>query len=175
MLRLIVVLVALVGSATTEVTISKPTPPTAPTIEGAVTLPTSTQTDTLTARFTRLDSIQGIRAQVEARLREIREIEKELEAGLPPTSRRPQTYPQEDVDSRAKPIRRSLPTLSSNIEIQFVITPEGKTRDIRVLSASSDETALIVESVAHWRYVPALRRGRRVPSSVTTTIRVTDK
>lgn len=58
------------------------------------------------------------------------------------------------------------------VTVTFVVTPEGKTDQIRILEAEPPRlfNAAARTAVRNWRFIPAMRNGRPVPMTVTHTL-----
>lgn len=60
--------------------------------------------------------------------------------------------------------------VSGSVELQFTITPEGKVRDVTVISGSPMLARAAVEAVQSWRYAPARLGGIAVEAQTNTII-----
>ena len=170
-------LVVLLSAATAEITMPKPpTPPKPPQVVGAKSFDTS-DPDQLVTTIGQIDSLRARASVLQAELKRLGERETELVDQLPPASRRTNVYTQSEVDRQAVPIRRFLPALaeSGNLEVSFVVNPDGYPTKIRVVSGPIGQNEVLVDAVGSWLYAPAIRSGRRVPVRLTTTVRLSEK
>ena len=155
-----------------------PTPPTPPSIVNAS--PTADrQSDPVSPSLTivRIDSLSNAIGELEDRLHALKEERTELEKKLSPASRNDRVYSQDEVETRAIAVRRQMPVLpeSTYLEVQFVVSPSGKTQEIRLLSGPTQNLAEIERTVETWLYSPAIREGRRVPVRITASLRISER
>jgi hypothetical protein len=154
-----------------------PKPPDLPTVDGMSSLKQATEPGQLAVAIARLDSIRAAKSDLNRRLKELKADEETTLKELPPASRRKQIYGQGEVDQKATAIRRTLPPMKDrgSIEVSFVVTPDGTTSDIRLVSTPISDTDQITEAVSSWLFIPAIKSDRRVPVRVTTSLRLSDK
>lgn len=60
--------------------------------------------------------------------------------------------------------------ISGSVELQFTITPEGKVRDVSVVSGNSLLARAAIDAVQSWRYTPARLGGTPVEAQSNTII-----
>lgn len=154
-----------------------PRPPDLPTVDGMSKIDRAAEPDQLTLSIIRLDSIRTAADILKEAQQRLKEDEEAILKALPSASLRRETYGLQEVDQKPIAIRRILPPIpgSSSIEATFVITPEGKTSDIRLISAPISHTDQITESISIWLFTPALKADQRVPVRITTSLRLSEK
>jgi protein TonB len=94
----------------------------------------------------------------------------------------PQTvFDQADVDQVPVAVVKSRPgypyrarrmNLSGEVQVKFLVTPEGRVRDIRIISARPPDVFdhSVRSALSAWRFEPGRMAGRPVSTWVTTTI-----
>lgn len=172
----LVLFFALTFSAPTDAEITLPTPPKPPElprVEGSFSGATGgqAQSDAFTLAIVRLDSLKTLESELKGRLAQIKKKQTETRKGLDPATRLKRIYLQTEVDRKAYPIRRTLPTLSGkgDITVRFIVNPEGRPEDIEVVSPIGVLGDDVRRTVSTWLYGPARKSARRVPVRITVS------
>lgn len=91
-------------------------------------------------------------------------------------------YRPGDVDRQPSAVARRRPNYpyrarrqgkEAEVRVRFIVTENGKTRDVEILDSDAEDMFrnAVKSAVSGWKFKPATRDGEPVPVVVTTTVR----